>query len=86
MKHLTEALLNLSIFVELSSSDIIDEDCAVKALEQMLSDLSGADNSELEYLKAVIRQRIVEMGDDRTQRQSEEAEFYLNLMESIDEL
>lgn len=86
MKHLTEALLNFAVFTELSSPDVIDEDAAVAALEQMISDLEGADKSELEYIKGVMRQRIVEMGDNRTPRQNDEAEFYLDLMESIDDL
>ena len=40
---------------------------------------------ELEYLKGVMRQRILEIGEERDANQIEEVEFYLDVMEDIDE-
>ena len=85
MKYLTEALLNMAVFIELSSSDVINDDNAVAVIEQMMSDLQKADKGEIEYFKGAMRQRIFEMGDDRTENQAKEAIFYLDIMESLNE-
>ena len=83
MKALAKAILNLSSFIELSSDDVIDPDSAVKALEQLASDLSEATPGEVEYLKAAIRQEIVELGEDRTPEQQSRVTFLLDFMENI---
>ena len=77
--------MNLASFIELSAEDIIEEDLAVKALEQLVADLSKAEPSEIEYLKACVRQEIVEVGDDRTRKQQGRIEFLLNLIEDIEQ-
>lgn len=83
MKSLAKSILNLAAFIELSSDDIIDPDSAVKALEQLAYDLKEATHGEIEYLKAAIRQEVVEAGENRTPEQQERIEFFLNFMENI---
>lgn len=83
MKTLAKAILNLASLIELSSDDLIDPDLAVEALEQLASDLSDATPGEIEYLKAAIRQEIVEIGDDRTPEQQSRITFFLDFMENV---
>jgi predicted RNA-binding protein with EMAP domain len=83
MKALARAILNLSAFLELSSDDIVDPDSALQALEQLSNDLKQATPGELEYLKAAIRQEIVEIGDERTPEQQHRIEFFLDFMENL---
>ena len=85
MKNISKALLNLAAFVELSSEEIIDEDAAVNTLEQLAADLSQADPSEIEYLKAAVRQEIVEIGEDRTEGQQERITFFLDFFENLEQ-
>ena len=83
MKNISKALLNLAAFIELSSEEVIDQDAAVGALEQLAADLSKADPSEIEYLKAAIRQEVVELGEDRTKEQQERITFFLDFFENV---
>jgi predicted transcriptional regulator len=83
LKYIVKALLNLASFIELSAEGVIAEDTAVKALEQLVADLSEAEPSEIEYLKACVNQEIVEVGDGRTRQQQDRIEFLLNLIEDI---
>ena len=46
--------------------------------------LEAFENGEKEILKAVMRQEIVEIGEDRSPEEAERIEFYLNLMEQLD--
>lgn len=85
MKAIATALLNLAAFIELSGDDVIDPDSAVKALEQLSADLGEAEAGEKEYLKALMRQQIGSMPDNRSQAQQRLAEFYLDLMEQLDD-
>jgi hypothetical protein len=85
MKYIVKALLNLASFIELSAEGVIAEDAAVKALEQLVADLSEAEPSEIGYLKACVRQEIVEVGDGRTRQQQDRIEFLLNLIEDIEQ-
>ena len=83
MKALAKAILNMAAFLELSSDDVVDPDSAVNALEQLAADLQDATAGEIEYLKAAIRQEIVEIGDERTPEQSDRIEFFLDFMENF---
>jgi len=83
MKTIANALLNLAAFVELSDDSVIDQDSAVKALEQLLADLNAGDSGEREYLKGLMRQEIGSL-DDRSNQQQARVEFYLDLMEQLD--
>ena len=83
MKSLAKSILNLAAFLELSSDDVINPDSAVKALEQLASDLKGATTGEIEYLKAAIRQEIVEIGEDRTPEQQDRIDFFLDIMDNF---
>ncbi len=85
MKAIATALLNLAAFVELSGDNVIDPDSAVRALEQLSVDLDKAEMGEKEYLKALMRQQIGSMPEDRTQAQQALAGFYLDLMEQLDD-
>jgi len=83
MKATGQALLNLAAFVELSGDSVIDPDSAVKALEQLLTDLNSGDAAEREYLKGLMRQEIGSM-TNRTPEQQARVDFYLSLMEQLD--
>ena len=85
MKSLARTIINLAAFLELSSEDEIDPDSAVKALEQMMTDINSATDGEKEILKTLMRQDIIEYGESRTTEQSERVEFYLNFIEQISE-
>jgi hypothetical protein len=84
MKAITTALLNLAAFVKLSGDDVIDPDSAVRALAQLGVDLDEAELGEKEYLKALMRQQIGSMPEDRTKAQQALVGFYLDLMEQLD--
>jgi hypothetical protein len=84
MKAIGTALLNLAAFVELSGDDAIDPDLAVKALEQLSVDLNQAEPGEKAYLKALMRQEIVGMPEDRTASDQARVNFYMDLMEMLD--
>ncbi len=83
MKAICTALLNMAAFVETADDSIIDLDSAVKALEQLVSDLNAGEPGEREYLKGLMRQEIGSM-DERTSSDQAKVEFYLNLMEQLD--
>lgn len=83
MKATGQALLNLAAFIELSDDSVIDPDSAVKALEQLLTDLNSGDAGEREYLKGLMRQEIGSM-TNRTPEQQSRVDFYLSLMEQLD--
>lgn len=84
MKTLAKALINLTAFVELSGDETINPDSAVQALEQLSYDLSEATPGEIEYLKAVIRERIGKLPlDSRTPQDQIRVDFLLNFLENI---
>lgn len=83
MKSLAHAVINLAAFIELSSDDAINSDAAVQALEQLASDLENAESEEIEHLEAVIRQKLFELGEERTPEQEKLAEFYSNFLEDF---
>ena len=80
MKTLAKTIINLAAFLELSSEDEIDPDTSIKALEQMMSDLANATDGEKEILKAVMRQEIIEIGEERSPEQAAKVEFYSTLL------
>ena len=83
MKAICTALLNLAAFVESADDSIIDLDSAVKALEQLVSDLNAGAPGEREYLKGLMRQEIGSM-EERASGDQAKVDFYLNLMEQLD--
>ena len=86
MKAVGTALLNLAAFVGLSDEKMIDSDSAVKALEQLVSDLREGDAGEKEYIRGLIRQQIVNLPmEDRTPADQDRIDFFLNLMEDFDQ-
>ena len=84
MKSTAQALLNLAAFVATEDDSLIHPDSAVKALEQLTCDLNSGDPGEREYLRALMRQEIGSMPEDRSEGQQTRVMFYLDLMESLD--
>ena len=83
MKALANAIIHLASFIELSDDETIDPDAAVSALEQLAVDLRSASDGEKTYLKAVIREHILGLGDRAISENQRKAEFLVNFIEDL---
>ncbi|AQR75835.1 hypothetical protein BXU08_10970 [Sphingomonas sp. LM7] len=67
MDQMARAIANLVMFLEFSPQDILDEDAAMQALEQLAGDLNALDESSQHALSASFRSIASNYeGEDRT--------------------
>ncbi|MFN9906082.1 MAG: hypothetical protein ACK56F_08160, partial [bacterium] len=59
---LMDAIVQMILFLENSSSDVVDDDCAVGLLEQIAATLGNLGPSEMEQFRVYLRRRAAQAG------------------------
>jgi len=67
-KHVIKAIVDLAIFLEFTDSELLDEDAAVKAMEQLASELRLLDEQARTELSQQIKDLSGLYADTKTRK------------------
>ena len=82
MENIVRALLTTAAFLELSGDEVVDQDAAVQALEQMSGHLQLAGEAEREVIARVAKECAAEARAKSTDGAAA-ANFYDSFVESM---